>query len=152
MKTISREIPIAEITIRKYEKSDNLEGRELVRKLCLSLGLLQKGDSRDIIVDVLFVFLWAKKGLSTEEIVKWVKEERKRHKLDEKGITLSNIMRQIKRLKGILLVEKTKNTYKITEKLTITEIFEEKIVKFIIEPTVARIKEYTQKIDESYKL
>ena len=52
-----KDIPLSEITLRKYEKPANLEKRELIRKICLSLGLLQLGDSRDVIVDILMV-LW----------------------------------------------------------------------------------------------
>ena len=59
-------MPLAEITLRKYEKPYNLEGRELIKKVCLSLGLLQPGDSRDVIVDVLQVILDAKKEKKTE--------------------------------------------------------------------------------------
>ena len=50
--TVSKEVPLAEITLRKYEKPYNLKDRDLVKKLCLSIGLLQPGDSRDVIVDV----------------------------------------------------------------------------------------------------
>ena len=50
---VSRDIPLAEITLRRYEKPYDLKDRELVKKVCLSLGLLQPGDSRDVIVDVL---------------------------------------------------------------------------------------------------
>ena len=60
-KTISKDTPLAEITLRRYEKPDNLSDRELVRKLCLSIGLLQPGDSRDVVVDVLYVMLKNKK-------------------------------------------------------------------------------------------
>ena len=56
MKTISRDVPLSELTLRKYEKPD-FKGRNLIRKLCLSLGLLQPGDSRDVIVDILNVLL-----------------------------------------------------------------------------------------------
>ena len=52
-----KDIPLSEITLRKYEKPENLEKRELIRKICLSLGLLQLADSRDIIVDVLMVLI-----------------------------------------------------------------------------------------------
>ena len=31
-----KDIPLAEITLRKYEKPQSLEKRELVRKICLS--------------------------------------------------------------------------------------------------------------------
>ena len=47
MSKVSKDIPLNEITLRRYEKP-NLQGRELVRKLCLSIGLLQPGDSRDV--------------------------------------------------------------------------------------------------------
>jgi len=50
MAKVSIDTPLAEITLRKYESPKGLEKRELVRKLCLSLGLLQPGDSRDVVV------------------------------------------------------------------------------------------------------
>ena len=55
-----REIPLGEITLRKYEKPYDSSRRELIRKVCLSLGLLQPGDSRDIIVDILMTLEDAK--------------------------------------------------------------------------------------------
>jgi hypothetical protein len=42
---ISKDTPLGEITLRRYESPTNESGRRLVRKLCLSLGLLQPGDS-----------------------------------------------------------------------------------------------------------
>ena len=68
-----KDLPLSEITLRKYEKPHGLEKRELVRKICLSLGLLQLGDSRDIIVDILMVLIDAnkkKEKLSSDEIRK----------------------------------------------------------------------------------
>ena len=56
MAQISKDIPLSEITLRKYEKPYEAPSRDLTRKLCLSIGLLQPGDSRDVIVDV-FEFL-----------------------------------------------------------------------------------------------
>ena len=50
--TVSRDIPLSEITLRRYERPYNMSRRELVRKLCLSVGLLQPGDSRDVVVDI----------------------------------------------------------------------------------------------------
>src|SRR3989338_4281636 len=114
--TISRDIPLAEITLRKYEKPFELDRRELVRKLCLSTGLLQPGDSRDVIVDILYVLLHAKKekqALSSEEIQRFVIESRNDAKAVLQGIAASNIRRQLKRLRDIFLVEKIKNKYRI---------------------------------------
>ena len=145
VKTISREIPLAEITLRRYEKPSKLSERELVRKLCLSIGLLQPGDSRDIIVDILHVLVKAKKQkkeLSSDEIEKEVIEARKRQKLALRGIASSNIRRQIKRLRDLFIVEKVKNNYRINEFDELGAIFEEKINKFYISSIVDRVKDY----------
>lgn len=144
-KTISKEIPLAEITLRRYEKPSKLSERELVRKLCLSIGLLQPGDSRDIVVDVFHVLLRAKKQkemLSSEDIEKEVIESRKKQKLALHGIASSNIRRQIKRLRDIFLVEKVKSSYRITEFEDLNVIFEQKIEKFYLQSIVDRVKEY----------
>lgn len=148
-KTISRDVPLAEITLRRYEKPD-IKGRDLVRKLCLSLGLLQPGDSRDVIVDVLSVVLKAKKELSSEEIEKLVIEERKKNKLQLLGIAGSNIRRQLKRLRDIFILEKVANNYRINENAKLSELFEEKIEKFLIPSITSRIREYVRKIDEEF--
>ena len=144
-KTISREIPLAEITLRRYEKPSKLSERELVRKLCLSIGLLQPGDSRDIIVDILHVLIKAKKNkkeLTSEEIEKEVIEARKKQKLALHGIASSNIRRQIKRLKDLFLVEKVKNGYRINEFEELSVIFEEKINKFYVNSIIERVRDY----------
>ena len=75
-----KDLPLNEIILRKYEKPKNLEKRELIRKICLSLGLLQLADSRDIIVDILYVLIEANKNnkkLSSDEIKEQVEELRK---------------------------------------------------------------------------
>ncbi len=150
-KTIAKDIPLAEITLRRYEKPINLSERDLIRKLCLSIGLLQPGDSRDVIVDVLNVLIKAKKGqisMTSDEICAMVIEERKKLKLQMLGIASSNIRRQLKRLKDLLLIEKRLNAYSITEQSNLNEIFEEKIEKFLLPSINSRIKEYLKKIDE----
>ncbi|MBU1269867.1 MAG: hypothetical protein KJ583_04270 [Nanoarchaeota archaeon] len=68
MPKISVDTPLAEITLRKYESPKGKDKRELVRKLCLSLGLLQPGDSRDVVVDIMQVMLEAKKELTSKEV------------------------------------------------------------------------------------
>tara|TARA_Y100000310_G_C20697461_1_gene826700 strand:+ start:5402 stop:5851 length:450 start_codon:yes stop_codon:yes gene_type:complete len=146
-----KDIPLSEITLRKYEKPVGLEKRELVRKICLSLGLLQLGDSRDIIVDILMVLVNAnkqKKRLSSEEIGKQVEELRKQYSLDEKGLAESNIRRQLKRLRDNMLIEKSENTYYLAEQASLKEIFENSIEKFVIPQTIERIKEYLDELDK----
>ena len=75
-----KDLPLGEVILRKYEKPYDSSKRELVRKVCLSLGLLQPGDSRDIIVDLLLVLEDARKGkvwLNSFEIRDKVEEIRK---------------------------------------------------------------------------
>ena len=142
-KIVSKDTPLAEITLRKYEKpSSQMQKRDVIKKLCLSIGLLQPGDSRDIIVDIFDVIHEAKSPLFSEEIQKKVIEQRKKGKLALNGIAHSNIRRQLRRLRELFLVEKVKNTYRITENEKLHNIFEEKIKKFYIPTIVDRVEEY----------
>ncbi|MBS3079357.1 hypothetical protein J4218_04500 [Candidatus Pacearchaeota archaeon] len=146
-----KDIPLAEITLRKYEKPSNLEKRELVRKICLSLGLLQLGDSRDIIVDILMVLIEAnktKEKLTSDEIGKKVEELRKNYSLDMKGLAESNIRRQLKRLRDYMIVDKTENKYYLSEHSSLKEIFIGSIEKFVIPQIIERIKEYLHELDK----
>ncbi len=62
-KKVAKDSALAEITLRRYEKPNaDWDNREAVKKLCLSVGLLQPGDSRDVIVDVLAVLMEARSG------------------------------------------------------------------------------------------
>lgn len=144
-KTISRDIPLSEITLRRYEKPSKLPERELVRKLCLSVGLLQPGDSRDVIVDILHVLIKAKrqkKEMSSGEIEKEVIDSRKKQKLALHGIASSNIRRQLKRLRDLFIVEKVKNNYRINEFEELGTIFRERIEKFYVSSVVDRARDY----------
>ena len=147
MQTVSKETPLAEITLRKYEKPCGLSERELIKKLCLSLGLLQPGDSRDIIVDLLLVLIKANKELDSKEIESLAIESRKSNNLELKGIASSNIRRQLKRLKDIFIIESINNKYRITEKEKLSNIFKEKIEKYYINSILERVKEYIDAVD-----
>ncbi len=146
---IASDKPLAEITLRKYEKPNGIDDeRTLIKKICLSLGLLQPGDTRDSIVDILLVILKSDKPLSAVEIEERVKEERKKRGLPIKGLAPSNIRRQILRLRKIFIVEKIKNQYRINEGLTLSEIFEEKIERYFLESIKERVKEYLALADK----
>lgn len=145
-----QEVPLSEITLRKYEKPYDSSKRELIRKVCLSLGLLQPGDSRDIIVDIALVLEDARKTkswLSSFELRDKVESIRKQNSLECKGLAESNIRRQLKRLRDAMLVDKQENKYRISEFASLSEIFENKVEKFLIPQTVERIKEYLAKLD-----
>ena len=154
MRKLSKDTPLSEITLRRYEKP-GVEGRELVRKLCLSLGLLQPGDSRDVIVDVFAVIIKEsrdKKCINTSDLTKKVIIYREENKLDNSGTAESNIARQIRRLKELLIVEKINGGYRLVEGYSLFEIFSEKISRLIINNISERISEYCQTIDISDKI
>jgi len=153
MAKISRDTPLAEITLRRYEKP-SMGDRDLVRKFCLSIGLLQPGDSRDVVVDVLYVLLKAKQNqeeLHSEEIKNNVMLLRKKNGHPMLGIASSNIRRQLKRLKDLHLIETNANLYRVAEFGKISEIFEEKIENFLLKSVLSRVKDYIGKIDEEFK-
>jgi len=143
-----KEKPLAEVTFRKYEKPYRLTGRELVKKLCLSVGLLQPGDGRDVIADVFLALLKAPEPVSLANIEKSVKLSRKNHNLAMVGVASSNIRRQVKRLKDSFLVEKLGNTYRISENAPLHEVFAEKIEKFYLPTIVSRVKEYCEAVEK----
>ena len=148
---MSKEAPLSEVTIRKYETPYKLGKRELVKKICLSLGLLQTSDNRDVIVDILLVLIEAQKKkeqIDIEEIKKRVIQSRKAANCEEKGIAESNIRRQIRRLKDLLLVEKFENKYRIAEHSSLSKLFDEKIVNFLIPSITSRIKEYLDELEK----
>lgn len=150
-KTISRDSPLSEITLRRYEKPYNMPRRDMIRKICLSVGLLQPGDSRDIVVDVLHVLLDAAKQkelLNSEDIKRRAIELRKKNKLPLKGIASSNIRRQLKRLRELYLAEKVKNDYRITEFENINILFEEKIEKYYLAAIIQRVQEYFRELKQ----
>ncbi|MBU2634513.1 MAG: hypothetical protein KJ674_04690 [Nanoarchaeota archaeon] len=141
MSIVSKDIPLAEITLRKYEKPSELDKRELFKKICLSIGLLQPGDSRDVIVDV-FLVIKENDLLDSKEIEEKVIQLRKDYNLQLKGIASSNIRRQLKRLKDIFIIENINNKYRISENESLLNIFKEKIEKYYLKSILDRIKEY----------
>lgn len=148
----AKDTALAEVTLRRYEKPYKAKPRELVKKFCLSVGLLQPGDSRDIVIDVLYVLLEAKKAkkeLSSQEIEDKVIKFRKEEKLELKGVASSNIRRQLKRLRDLFLVEKIKSRYRISE-FNLSEAFSEKTERFLIESIKSRINEYISMIEEIF--
>ena len=145
-----KDIPLSEITLRRYEKPYDSTQRELIKKVCLSLGLLQPGDSRDIIVDIMLVLEESRKNknwLSSFEIRDKVEQLRKDNSLESKGLAESNIRRQLKRLRDSMLADKQENKYRISEFAPIKELFENKIEKFLVPQTIERIKEYLDKLE-----
>ena len=145
----ARERPLAEFTLRKYEKPYGLEGRELTRKLCLSLGLLQPGDGRDAVVDVLHALLYSKKPLDIERLTTTVIASRKDAGLAVAGIAASNVRRHLRRLRALYLIDRTQDGYRVHEGESLTHLFDEKIEQFILRSTTLRVKEYIAAVEQA---
>ncbi|MBS3138244.1 hypothetical protein J4207_00900 [Candidatus Woesearchaeota archaeon] len=153
MQRVSKDLPLSELTLRRYEKPADLTGRDLVKRLCLSLGLLQPGDSRDVVVDVFMVLLEARKNkeeLESEVIRDRVIEMRKRHNLSQLGIAHSNVRRQLKRLKDLFLVENNITKYRIPEFLPLSEVFRDKGESFLLNSILVRVREYVEQVDKDF--
>ncbi len=153
MKKVLRDTPLMEVTLRRYERPDKSNPRELVKKLCLSIGLLQPGDSRDIVVDILYVLLRAKqekKMMDSEQVKDAVIALRKEFNLELLGVAASNVRRQIKRLRDMLIVEKIKNDYRIIEFSKLSEGYKEKFEHLLLPAIVSRIYDYLKEVDEVF--
>ncbi len=139
---VSNDRPLAEITLRKYEKPYEMSRRDLIRKICLSTGLLQPGDSRDVIVDIFQILLENKILINCEEIRGEIIKRRNEKKTPLNGVAASNVRRQLRRLRELYFVEKVKNSYRINENENLAIIFTQKIEKFYLQEIIIRIKEY----------
>ena len=137
-----RDIPLQEITLRKYEQPFGLDDRELSRKFLLSIGLLQPGESRDIIVDIFELFVKARKINKPLEIEFIVNELEGKN-----GASAPNVARQIKRLRDMKLIEKVHEGYRITEFGKIDNIVSNFVVPFVINQSAERLSEYAKELD-----
>jgi hypothetical protein len=147
------DVPLYELTLRRYEKPVGLTKRDMVARVCLSIGLLQPGDSRDVVIDVLYALLLArsqKKELSTIEVRESVVQIRKDYGLALQGVADSNIRRQLLRLRAVFFVEKLKNNYRITEFERLPAIFQSKVEQYIFPQLLSRVKDYLQEVDTHF--
>ena len=100
-------------------------------------------------VDIFHVLLKArgeKQGLSSDAIEQKVVENRKKHHLAPQGIASSNILRQVRRLRELLFVEKIADKYRITEFEDLSVLFEQKIEQFYLRSITDRVKEYLSSV------
>jgi DNA-binding transcriptional ArsR family regulator len=142
MRKSFQDLPVIDLSLRKFEKPSG-SFKDLLRKFCISIGLLQPGDSRDVIVDLLALFIRSarqKKYLSANEVYKFIINN------CDKGSSPSNTRRHLFRLKELDLVEKNSNGYRLREWLTLKELVSD-LVNFKVKPTINRVFEYAEFID-----
>jgi DNA-binding transcriptional ArsR family regulator len=144
---VFKDKPIAEIILRKFEHPFNEDSDSLIRKFCISIGLLQPGDSRDVVADIFKLLLEGKKHrkvFSSKEIEEKIRSHR------YSGVASSNVRRQLLRMEKLGLVEKNNGGYRFKEFMSLNEILNSQILKFLIEPTFERIREYADEIDKKH--
>ncbi len=140
-----KEIPLVEITLRKFEKPYEKELTVLLKKFCISLGLLQPGDSRDVIVYILEFLLKKRKErklVTVDEIRDYLKEKKLR------GLTPQNLRRHLKKLEDVYLVDRVGNGVRIKEWMELPELIKE-IEEYLVIPIFNRIEEYARRIEDS---
>lgn len=147
MSKVAKEVPLTEMTLRKYEPPKADDTREIAKKICLSLGLLMPGDFRDIIVDIFLVVVQSQTPLTARQIEQEVIVLRKEYNLTLHGTASSNIRRQLRRLKQVYLIENVQGTYRLTENLSLTEIWLQKTYPIIVASTLDRIQAYLTTLD-----
>ncbi len=139
-KRTSRDIPLNELTLRKYESPKGIEKKELCRKILLSLGLLQPGESRDIIAEIFYLLSKTNSSLSVEMIAKNLK--------GKQGASEPNIRRQIRRLRDMKLIEKHEQGYRLIENGSIESSIKNYIIPFLIQPSTERLLDYARELDK----
>lgn len=137
-----KDIPLQEITLRKYEQPASLKDKELVKKFLLSVGLLQPGESRDIIVDIFHSLILArreKKHLTMELLLEMLK--------NKPGASTPNVRRQLRRLRELKLIERTQDGFRIAEFGSLSPVVDDFIIQYLVNPSVDRIKQYAKALD-----
>jgi len=161
-----KDIPLQEITLRKYEIPTALDDRELARKFLLSIGMLQPGDSRDIVVDIFHYLLVQQKSSCVSPVL----EDQTQGRVDKggkapygatfeqlsaelegkPGASQPNIRRQLRRLKEIKLIDSRGDAYRIVESGQIAELINNYLEQFIVTPTLSRIKQYAVALEQRF--
>ncbi len=138
--------PLKEITLRKYERPRAAQERELFRRICLSLGVLQPNDRRDTVVDVLHA-LFRTYARGEQPNLEELMDELKAMDVTE-GLAASNLRRHLRRLAALHLVERSKNRYRFTEGVSPVEAFSF-TRRYLIDDVTERIEEYLRAGEEA---
>jgi hypothetical protein len=140
-----KDLPLQEVTLRKYESPHGVAGRDLVKKFLLSVGLMNPGESRDIIVDITHSLLLAKKEKKILDVPDFMESLK-----GKAGASAPNVRRQLRRLRELKFVEKLPAGYRITEFGALKTVIDNYVYEFLVKPSIERFKEYAEKLDSEY--
>jgi hypothetical protein len=136
--------PLSGISLNEFERPTNDYNTNL-RRFCISLGLISPGESRIAIVYILDILLKCRKrnpeGLDSYEIIKNLYKKKVK-------IVYANILRDLRKLMAVGLVEKRNSLYRIKENMKLDEIISDFIKPYIIDRMLNKIEEYARSIDK----
>jgi hypothetical protein len=139
-----RDKPLISVTLSEFEKPgpDYLTN---LRRFCIAIGVINSGESRIAIVHIVDLLLKARKtspaGLDSYAITEGL------YKTGVK-IVYANILRDLRKLITVGLVEKIDGKYRIRENMSISEILASFIKPYIIDKILNRLQEYAVAIDK----
>lgn len=147
-KRLYKDKPLAGISLNEFEKPGT-DYMTNLRRFCISLGVISPGESRVAIVHILDLLLRTKKsnpdGLDSYTLTQEL------YKKDIK-IVYANILRDVRKLISVGVVERRENRYRIKENLRLKELLDSFIKPYIIDRVLNRISEYAERIDEQLNL
>lgn len=137
---MAEEKPLIELTLAKYDKPTSMGKRELLRRFCVSVGLLQAGDSRDLMPKILDVLMGEREPQTLEQIMK---------KLPKAAP--SGVRRHLRRMMELRIVERHKKRYRLAEGESLEFIVKYLLKRYIDEEIFFRIEEYAEALEGVYK-
>lgn len=130
------DLPLSEITLRKFERPENIDRKTIIRRFCISLGLVNPGETRAGLVEIFEILLASREPLRAEEIAE---------KLQNK-LALSGIRRHLRRLEQIKLVEHRNQRYSLAEGQDLVYSLKFVVKEYVVEDIFNRIVEYAEKL------
>ncbi len=135
------DLPLAEITIRKFERPENIDKKTLIRRFCISLGLINPGDNRTGIVEVFQTVFDSKESLDAEQVFE----------LLERKLALSGIRRHLRRLEERKLLDHKKTKYSIAEGGNLVYSIKYALKEHVIDDIFNRLLEYAEALQNKLK-
>ena len=136
--------PLSGISLNEFERPTN-DYNTNIRRLCISLGLIRPGESRIAIVHILDMLLKARKknpdGFDSYDIIKGLYKKKIK-------IVYANVLRDLRKLISVGIVEKRNNMYRIRENMKLNEIITSFIKPYIIDRTLSKIEEYAKAVEK----
>ncbi len=144
-KRVYKDRPLTGISLNEFEKPGQDYATNL-RRFCISIGVISPGESRIAVVKILDILLRAKNkepdGLDSRQLIKDL------HQANVK-IVYANILRDLRKLIAIGLVEKRGNRYRIKENLPLKDLLSSFVKPYIIDRILNRVEDYADSIDKN---